>query len=127
MGALSEQEAGIIKGVASVLHDEIEPLKAQIAALSARVLELERGQKTYLGVWKEGREYTPQSEVTCDGARWICHKRTSDKPGTSADWSLMEKSAGAGFAPPARERSDTTVTAHARNGPSHSSSNPRLR
>ena len=78
----------IVTGIAPVIHE----LEKEIAVLSSRVAELERSRQTYLGVWKEGREYSSQSEVTHDGGRWFCHKRTSDKPGSSADWSLMEKS-----------------------------------
>jgi hypothetical protein len=78
----------IMAGIAPFIHE----LEKKIDALQARVAELERSQKTYLGVWKDGREYSPHSEVTHDGGRWFCHKRTSNKPGSSADWALMEKS-----------------------------------
>jgi hypothetical protein len=83
-------EALLIKALNEVTH-VIDKLEKQIAELQARISELER--KGYVGVWKDGKEYTAQSEVTHEGARWIAHKRTSDKPGASADWSLMEKSA----------------------------------
>jgi hypothetical protein len=83
----TELITAIMKGIAPYIHD----LEKQVAALQTRIEELER--KGYVGVWKDGKEYTPQSEVTHEGARWIAHKRTSDKPGASADWSLMEKSA----------------------------------
>ena len=51
-----------------------------------------------------------ESECTHDGARWIAHKRTSDKPGASGDWTMIEKSAT-----PA-PRSDTAAASHHRNG-----------
>jgi len=98
---------GIMKGLASVLFE----YEQQIEALTSRVTELERSQKTYLGVWKADREYSSHSEVTHDGARWFCHKRTSDKPGSSADWSLMEKSA-----PAVLQRSDTASARPRQNG-----------
>jgi hypothetical protein len=111
MAALSEQEAGIIKGVASALHDEIEPLKAQIAALTARVLELEaqRDEMKYCGVWREGRAYTPGSFATHDGAMWHANKKTAEKPGASGDWTMCAKSGW----PTSHPRSNTAA-AHAR-------------
>jgi hypothetical protein len=106
----------IMVGIAPVIHE----LEKQVGKLQSRIEELERSQKTYLGVWKAGREYSPQSEVTHDGARWYCCKSTSNKPGASADWTLMEKSE-----PTAHPRSDTSVTSAERvNGPHP---NPRFR
>jgi hypothetical protein len=94
----------IVRGIAPVVWDELKRLEQRIA-------ELERNQKTYLGVWKEGREYSSNSEVTFEGGRWYCAKRTSDKPGHSADWTLMEKSTAA-----ASPRSDTGTAAARQNG-----------
>jgi hypothetical protein len=94
----------IMAGIAPFIHD----LEKKIGALQTRIEELER--KGYCGVWKSGKEYSPQSEVTHDGARWISHKRTSDKPGASADWTLTEKSE-----PTAR--SDTTTSPPRTNAP----------
>jgi hypothetical protein len=76
---------GILKAIAPTIH----ALETQVSKLQARIEELER--KGYCGVWKAGKEYSAQSEVTHDGARWIAHKRTSDKPGSSADWTMIEK------------------------------------
>src|SRR5262245_14284427 len=92
--------SGIMKGIAPTIHE----LQTQIDALQARVNELER--KGYVGVWKEGREYSSQSEVTHDGARWISHKRTNDKPGSSADWQMVEKSTPRSETPTANPRSN---------------------
>jgi hypothetical protein len=92
----------IIKSVIEAVAPHIVALEKQVAALQTRIEELER--KGYCGVWKSGKEYSPQSEVTHDGARWISHKRTSDKPGASADWTLTEK------------RSDTTTSPPRTNG-----------
>jgi hypothetical protein len=118
---ISARDRALALGFAAGLAPTIHALEEKVAELSARVAELERSQKTYLGIWKADREYTPQSEVTHDGARWICHKRTTDRPGTSADWSMIEKSQ-----PTANPRSDTTATTSAErvNG---QHSNPRFR
>lgn len=98
----------IMAGIAPVLHEHIsQEIAKATAPLQARIADLER--KGYVGVWKAGKEYSPQSEVTCDGARWLAHKRTSDKPGASADWSLIEKA----------------TTSHARNGSAGPTARPR--
>ena len=56
--SVSQGNAALIKaiviGIAPVIHE----LEKEIAVLSSRVAELERSQKTYLGVWKEGRWLT---------------------------------------------------------------------
>jgi hypothetical protein len=102
----------IIDGIVQMLA----PYLLQIEKLEQRVAELERGQKTYLGVWKADRQYSPMSEVTFDGARWFCNKLTSSKPGTTADWTMMEKSE------PAHA---SGAVAHARNGSTLAPANPR--
>ena len=105
--ALSMRDKGLLQGVAEILA----PYLNRIEQFEQRLAELERSQKTYLGVWKSDREYSAMSEVTHDGARWYCCKSTSNKPGASADWVMMEKSS-----PVAHPRSDATATASARNG-----------
>ncbi len=108
------RDAALIKSIITGIAPTIADLEKQVTELRARIEELER--KGYVGIWKAGKEYSPQSEVTHDGARWISHKRTSDKPGTSADWLMMEKS---------EPRNDTSETSSARaNG---HLSNPRMR
>jgi hypothetical protein len=107
--ALSSRDQGLLQGVAETLA----PYLNKIEALEQRLVELERNQKTYLGVWKSDRQYSSMSEVTFDGARWYCCKSTNNKPGESADWVLMEKS---------------EPTAHPRNGSAHGPpANPRFR
>jgi hypothetical protein len=115
---------GIIAGVVPALHDEIEPLKAQISALQARVLELEaqRDEMRYCGVWREGKEYTPGSFTTHDGALWHANRKTAERPGNSGDWVLAAKSGQ----PVAHPRPDA-ATPNARNGSFHGTSNPRFR
>jgi hypothetical protein len=83
----------LVRNITRGIAQTLAPYLDKIDALERRVAELERNQKTYLGVWREGREYSQNSEVTFDGARWFCTKRTIDKPGCSADWVMQEKSA----------------------------------
>jgi hypothetical protein len=104
---------------AAIIQAVMVALAPVIYELEQRLVEVERSQKTYLGVWKADRQYSAMSEVTCDGARWYCCKSTSNRPGTSADWTMMEKSAAA-----SSPRSDT-ATVHPRNGSSHTMSRPR--
>jgi hypothetical protein len=106
---LSSRDRALAQGFAQGIAPTIHALEQQVSELQARVAELERSQKTYLGVWKAGREYSAMSEVTLDGARWFCCKSTSNKPGTSADWTMMEKST-----PTSTPRSDTTATSRTR-------------
>lgn len=94
--------ATALKGIINGIAPTISALEQRVEQLEQRLAEVER--KGYVGVWKDGKEYSPQSECTHDGARWICHKRTADKPGTSADWSMMEKSA-----PTSSPRSDAST------------------
>jgi hypothetical protein len=117
----SHDITALMAGIAPVIKDEIEALQAQIAALSARVLELEaRPGLKYLGVFRDdGRKYSEGSAVTFDGGIWIALRATSERPNHSADWQLGVKSGGAS------PRSDASATSHARNGPSHTASRPR--
>jgi hypothetical protein len=100
-----------VKTIVDLAVPRFEAIERRLDALQERVNELER--KGYVGIWREGREYSPQSECTHDGARWFCHKRTSDKPGSSADWVLMEKSAPLSTPAP---RSDETTSRPRQNG-----------
>jgi hypothetical protein len=101
--AVNAHDGALVKAIALAVAPVIHKLETRVEQLEQRLAEVER--KGYVGIWKEGKEYSPQSECTHDGARWFCHKRTSDKPGTSADWSMMEKSAA-----------PRDATASARNG-----------
>ena len=116
--AARPRNAVLIDSIIKAVAPHVVALEKQVSELQMRVAELER--KGYVGIWRDGKEYSPQSEVTHDGARWICHKRTSDKPGKSGDWTMIEKSE------PAQARSDATEAAIPReNG--HLPANPRLR
>jgi hypothetical protein len=115
----SPPNAGSIKAVVSAVAPYIHALETQIAALQARVAELEtRPEARYLGVWGE-KEYSVGSLVTDGGALWHCNKRTRDRPGVSADWTLAQKSDPAAARPP-------SATAHARNGSAGLPARPRL-
>jgi hypothetical protein len=64
-------------------------LRAEIAGLQQRVVELEqRPTLKYLGVWKEGQAYWPGNAVTDRGSVFICKANTLDRPGGSDAWQL---------------------------------------
>ncbi len=121
---MKAHDVGLIRGIAAAFHDEIEPLKAQIAKLQARVEELERRPELkYLGTWKgDGRKYSEGSAITCDGGIWIALKATSERPNHSADWQLAVKSGGV---PTSSPRSDSSETSSPRVNGQHP--NPRMR
>jgi hypothetical protein len=107
----------MLKEITDAAVPRFEAIEQRLDALQERVNELER--KGYVGIWKSGKEYSPHSEVTHDGARWLSHKRTSAKPGDDADWLMVEKSF-----PTASPRSDETV-ARGRNGSGGPPAHPR--
>jgi hypothetical protein len=91
-GTLSH-DTTIIKSVIEAVAPHIVALEKQIAELQARISALElRPEARYLGTWSE-KEYSGGSLVTHGGALWHCNKRTHDRPGSSADWTLAQKSA----------------------------------
>jgi hypothetical protein len=82
--------AALIQGVAPVLHEEIEALKAHIAAeiqkatapLLARIAELESSAMKYCGVHQASIAYRKGCVTTFDGAAWCATRDVSvEKPG----------------------------------------------
>jgi len=49
----------------------------------------------YREIWREG-EFDQGDVVTWGGSAWHCQRKTTDKPGTSADWKLMVKEGARG-------------------------------
>jgi hypothetical protein len=113
----------LMAGIAPVIHAEIEALQKQIAALTARVAELESGSMKYCGVHQASMAYRKGHVVTFDGAAWCATRDVSvEKPGHGDGWQLMVKAAR-----DATPRADASATASPRNGSSHSMSNPRFK
>lgn len=81
----------LIEGLVTALAPVIkEHMAAEIAPLKAEISELRSRSVKYLGVWRQ-REYSEGSMVSDDGSVWHCEKRTTTRPGTSADWVLAVK------------------------------------
>jgi hypothetical protein len=94
----------LIKTLTTVTH-VIDKLEQQISELQGRIATLEsRAEARYLGIWKSETEYTVGSLVTDHGAIWHCGKRTRDRPGSSADWQLAQKTSSRTESAPARDR-----------------------
>jgi hypothetical protein len=117
--------AVLIGSIIKAVAPHIVALEKQVAALQARVEELERRPELkYLGVFRDdGRKYSEGSAITHDGGIWIALKATTERPGHSADWQLAVKSGGV---PTVSPRSDASSSAATRpNG--HPHPNPRMR
>jgi hypothetical protein len=117
--ALSSHDRGLLQGVAETLAPYLKKIEALERRLAA--LEAQRDEMKYCGVWREGKEYSPGSFATHDGAMFHANRRTSEKPGASGDWTMCAKSGW----PTAHSRSDPAATAHARVNGQHP--NPRMR
>ena len=67
-------------------------LQATVVELQATVAELKaRPSVKYVGSFNGGVAYSPGEIVTHGGAMWHCNIGTSDRPGTSANWTLCVK------------------------------------
>jgi hypothetical protein len=79
----------------SFVEDHINALKAENAALAARVKASEdRSPLKYCGVWVAGKTYAENSLVTRDGSLWIAKRSTPAYPGGGAEpdsWQLCVK------------------------------------
>ena len=93
----AEVKAGdrvVIDAVIGAIAPVIHALEQKTVALQTRIEELEaqRDEMKYCGVWREGKEYSPGSFTTHDGAMFHANRKTSEKPGASGDWVMAAKS-----------------------------------
>lgn len=91
--------AGLVEGLAPAVRDYcreqvIDPLVERIAALEARIGELERRPAgvQYRGVWAENEHYVEGCLVTLGGSLWVARTNTDARPGTGSGWQLCVKS-----------------------------------
>ena len=73
------------------LSDIPYALCGKLAALKARVEELEQNAVKSECVWREGQVYAKQSLVTDHGGIWISLRETASRP-PSSDWKLAVES-----------------------------------
>jgi hypothetical protein len=87
--------AEVTKAFRGFVEGHISKLKAENAALAARVKCLEdRPPLKYCGVWVAGKTYQEHSLVTRDGSLWIAKRTTAAYPGGGAEpdsWQLCVK------------------------------------
>lgn len=63
----------------------------RLAALEARLAQVEAGGIKYLGVWKPDTLYAKGSFATRQGSVWHANCETYATPGASPDWTLAVK------------------------------------
>ena len=97
-------------GVAPHIHE----LEKQIAALQARVDELETGTLKYCGVYQPSASYQRGSVVTFDGSA-STRAVTAERPGTTDGWQLMVKRGKDASSTP-NPRSDAAIARSRENG-----------
>ena len=67
-------------------------IRDAIAPLEKRIAELEAHPLRYCDVWKSGGDYRAGNFVSWGGSVWHCNEdATTEKPGTSAAWTLAVK------------------------------------
>jgi hypothetical protein len=65
----------------------------RIAELERRLDELERRRPmVFCGYYEDGAEYRPGEVVQYRNATWHCWCTTTDTPGTSDAWQMIQKS-----------------------------------
>ena len=82
---LSYVDRGLESLAKGLLEEIIEPLIERIEQLEAHPLK-------YCDVWKSGGDYRAGNFVSWGGSVWHCNEdATTEKPGTSAAWTLAVK------------------------------------
>lgn len=87
-------EETLARELASIIREQIAPLRNRIESLEARNARLEAALEqrnfSYAGVFKEGRTYSPGMFVTHSGGLWHCSAfNTTASPGNgNAAWTL---------------------------------------
>lgn len=82
----------IASSLAPVIKELLKMRDDRIAALEARVVELEqRPELKWAGIFDPMRAYAAGSLVTRSGSLWLATALTAQQPGSSADWKLICK------------------------------------
>lgn len=82
--------AAFARDVVAAIKESQQVLQNQIAALEARIMEMEKhvAEIKYTGVWRDGETYKRGNSCTHDGSIWIALRDTEGKPGQSLEWQL---------------------------------------
>jgi hypothetical protein len=79
------------QGIAVIFDKRIEPYKARIAELEAK-MEEQRKSFRYCGVWEARTEFRAGNFVTHNGSLWHCNATTRNVPGRDpVSWTLCCK------------------------------------
>ena len=82
----------MVKGTQALIAKRCEPLEQEVAALKARLGEVESKAARYCGIWQRASDCSRGDPATSCGGLFPCIKHgTSDEPGTSSDWQLKAK------------------------------------
>lgn len=84
--AMHEMDAVFVAAAAARLTKRIEALEQRLE------------QRSYQGIWAEGRKYLKENSVTWGGSVWIALADTTSKPAApgNTDWRLAVKRGGGG-------------------------------
>src|SRR5690606_713954 len=88
----------VVQRMTALVAEQIRELhKAHYARLSERFAAIEKrldGALFFKGVWAEGTEYGHGALVQHAGTAWVSTvEKATTKPGTSAEWRMLAKSA----------------------------------
>jgi hypothetical protein len=91
---LTKREHAQAEGIALFVDDAMKPLAQEIAALKARLAELEKRGIEYCGVWQRAATYRRGHMVTHDGSLFACIEDSgpNECPGVSNKFQLAAKS-----------------------------------
>lgn len=85
----------MIESMARVVNKVLEPMRADVKALGARVAALEaaNAEKAYFGVYDGDSGYRKHNMVTHGGSMWVALEDApaGTRPGESDEWQLAVK------------------------------------
>jgi hypothetical protein len=98
MADMDEHER-MVRDIGRFIIDQDNLIKERIAALEARITELE--SRGYKGVYQRSNAYRRHDSVSCRGSLWMALKDIApgEMPGVCADWQLAVKRGRNGFNP----------------------------
>ena len=76
------------------LRHAVAELKHARAEHDHKIFNLENdvsSKVSYRGTWRAETLYRPTDVVTRGGRLWFCNIQTTDKPGSSSGWKMMDK------------------------------------
>jgi hypothetical protein len=87
----------LVLAVALANSDEADAIlalhKARLAQLESRIATIEQQRESiaYAGTYRPGEKYAAGTFITDHGSLWHANRSTTQRPGTSDDWTLAVK------------------------------------